>query len=309
MKKLYALLFLFTAWNAFAQSVVISTVVDGTLGANGCTGTNGSSSPKITELYVSGTVDFTNYRFQTESNGAADASLISWNSGLDLTPLGSITDAFVYLVVSSGDDGTQTFNEMYPAITLPTGLAVGSIPNGNGNDSYRIAIYDAATGGNLLSVIDQFGNPLDIPAGSGDYSAVWAYQDSYAKRNNGVGPNGGDFQSSAFIYGGNGLFADPNNDCAFISNAIGLGSYQLANKPFAVEAFKVYPNPVSNGLLYINSGNNNVKQVAVFDLLGKPLLKTTVTDQPLDVTKLNSGMYLLQVTENGRTATKKIVVR
>jgi hypothetical protein len=100
MKKLYTLSILLIAATSFAQSVVISRVVDGTLPSDGCAGASGTSSPKITELYVSGTVDFTNYSLQTESNGAADAGAISWNSGLDLTPLGTVSNAYIHLVVT-----------------------------------------------------------------------------------------------------------------------------------------------------------------------------------------------------------------
>ena len=174
MKKLYTLSILLLSVVSFGQSVVITRVVDGTLSGAGCAGTTGSSSPKITELYVSGTVDFTNHRIQTESNGAADASAISWSSGLDLTPVGIVTDAFVYLVAPAGTDGTTTFNEMYPSIVLPTGLTAGNIPNGNGNDAYRIVLTDGALPTPaVLSVIDQFGNPLDLPVN--DYVTLKIY--------------------------------------------------------------------------------------------------------------------------------------
>lgn len=306
MKKLYTLSFLFISAVTFAQSVVISRVVDGTLPSDGCAGATGTSSPKITELYVSGTIDFTNYRLQTESNGAADASAISWNSGLDLTPLGTVSNAYIHLVVTP----TTTFNEMYPAIVLPTGLAGGNIPNGNGNDAYRIVITDGATPTPaVLSVVDQFGNPLDIPGGSADYSAAWAYQDSYAKRNDGVGPNGGVFVNSSFTYGGLAAFVAPNNNCGFISNAISLGTFALAKQNFDIAGLKVYPNPVTAGNLFVTSDSNDAKQVTIFDVLGKPVVKTTVTNQPINVAALSSGVYMVKISEAGKTATRKLVIR
>jgi hypothetical protein len=306
MKKLYTLSILLISAITFGQSVVITSVIDGTLPSDGCAGASGTSSPKVTELYVSGTINFTNYRLQTESNGAADASLISWSSGLDLTPLGSVTNSFVYLVVTP----TTTFNEMYPAIVLPTGLTAGNIPNGNGNDAYRIVITDGAVPTPaVLSVVDQFGNPLDIPTGSADYSAAWAYQDSYAKRVNGVGPNGGTFVNSSFTYGGNAAFVAPNNNCAFIAATANLGSFTLANKEFAIAGLKVYPNPVVNGNLYITSDSNEAKQVTVYDVLGKQVVKATVTDQPVNVSALNSGIYMVKITEEGKTATRKLVIQ
>jgi len=306
MKKLYTLSILFISAVTFAQSVVISRVVDGTLPSDGCAGATGTSSPKIVELYVSGTLDFTNYRIQTESNGAADATAISWNSGLDLTPLGTVSNAYVHLVVTP----TTTFNEMYPAIVLPTGLTTGNIPNGNGNDAYRIVITDGAVPTPVvLSVVDQFGNPLDIPGGSADYTAAWAYQDSYAKRNDGVGANGGTFVNSSFTYGGNAAFVAPNNNCGFISNAISLGTFTLAKQNFDIAGLKVYPNPVTNGNLFITSDSNDVKSVTIFDVLGKQVVKTTVTNQPVNVAALNSGVYMVKITEAGKTATRKLVIK
>jgi hypothetical protein len=303
MKKIYTFSILFISAIAFGQSVVITTIVDGTLGPDGCASTNGTSSPKIAEMYVSGTVDFTNYRFQIESNGAADASLISWSAGLDLTPLGTVTNSFVYLVGL----GATTFNEMYPSIVLPA-FSAASV-NGNGNDAYRIAITDGAMMPETLSVVDQFGDPLDIPTGSADYSAIWAYQDSFAKRNDGVAANGGAFVSSSFTYGGNGAFVNPNNNCAFLVSAINLGSFVLANKTFAVSGMKVYPNPVVDGNLYISSDSSNAKQLTVYDVAGRVALKTTATDQPVNVSGLSSGIYLAHIAENGKTTITKLVIR
>ena len=304
MKKLYFIAIALVSTFSFAQSVVITTIVDGTLPSDGCSGTTGTSSPKIVEMYVTGTVDFTNYRFQSESNGAADASAIAWNGGLDLTPLGSVTDNFVYLVAPA----TTTFNEMYPSITLNAGLSPTNIPNGNGNDAYRIAIYDAPTAGNLITIVDQFGNPLDIANGD-DYAAAWAYQDSYAKRNNGVGPNGGIFDVSSFTYGGINYFDAPNNQCAFVQGAINLGSFQLGVSQNSISGLSVYPNPVTNGNLYITSSSNTSKAVVIYDVLGKMVAKATVTNQPINVSNLNGGVYIVKITEDGKTATRKLVIR
>jgi hypothetical protein len=307
MKKLYTLSILLISAVTFAQSVVITRVVDGTLPSDGCAGTAGTSNPKIVELYVSGTVDFTNYRIQTESNGAADLAAISWNSGLDLTPLGTLTNTFTYLVVGPV---TTTFNEMFPSITLPTGLANGNIPNGNGNDAYRVVITDGATPTPaVVTVVDQFGNPLDLPGGSADYSAAWCYRDSYAKRNNGVPANGGNFVASTFTYGGNDAFIAPNNNCAFIANAIGLGAFTLAKQDFDIAGLKVYPNPVTGGNLFITSDSNDAKQVTIFDVLGKQVVKTTVTNQPVNVASLSSGIYMVKISEAGKTATRKLVIK
>lgn len=310
MKKLYTLSVLLLSAFGFSQSIVITKIVDGTLPSDGCSGASGSSNPKIVEMYVSGTIDLTNYRFQTESNGAVDSSAISWNGGFDMTPFGTQTNTFLYLVVGAGTPATaQTFSEMYPALTGSNVIISTGAPNGNGNDAYRIAIYDAPTAGNLISVVDQFGNPLDIPGGSNDYTAAWAYQDSYASRNNGVGPNGGNFVNSSFTYGGNAAFVTPNNNCAFIISTLNLGSYSLGINQNAIAGLKVYPNPVSNGTLYIETAANTEKTVVIYDVLGKKVLQANTSDNAIHVNNLRTGVYLVKITEEGKTATRKLVIK
>lgn len=310
MKKLYILLFSALTSFVYSQSVVITRVVDGTLGSGGCTSsTTGSSSPKIVEMYVSGTLDLTNYRFQTESNGAVDAAAISWSSGFDLTVFGSRTNTFLYLVVGAGSPATSPiFTEMYPSLTGTNVIISTNAPNGNGNDAYRIAIYDAPTAGNLLSVVDQFGNPLDLLGGTNDYSASWCYQDSYASRNNGVPANGGTFLTNTFTYGGNAAFVAPNNTCEFISTAINLGSFTLSNETFnVIEGLKMYPNPAKNNLFIETALNSNIN-VAIVDMLGKEILNTKAVNNSVNVANLQTGIYIVNITEEGKTESRKLVI-
>jgi len=77
----------------------------------------------------------------------------------------------------------------------------------------------------------------------------------------------------------------------------------------AIAGLKVYPNPVTNGNLFITSDSGEAKQVIVYDVLGKQVVKTTVTNQPINVSNLNSGVYMVKITEEGRTATRKLVIK
>lgn len=309
MKKLYTLSFLLLASVMFGQSVVITRVVDGTLPSDGCDGSSGSSNPKVVELYVSGTVDLSYYRVQTESNGAVDEASISWSSGTYLNDLGTVTDDFVYLVYNSSE---TTFTEMWPGIVDHV-LISANAPNGNGNDCLRVVEYSMPSpDGELVSVIDQFGNPLQIVDGSGDYSAVWAYNDSYAARVDNTAANGGFFDSTTFTYGGSANFAAPNNNCAYIINAVELGTYVAGTNSLAqnsIDGLKIYPNPLSGNILNITSNNNAAKNVAIFDVLGKNVINTVVTNGTLNASALSAGVYVVKITEEGKTATRKLVVK
>jgi len=83
----------------------------------------------------------------------------------------------------------------------------------------------------------------------------------------------------------------------------------LANDSFSqIAGLKVYPNPVNNGKLFITSDSLQDKQVVIFDMLGKQALAATVSgNEAVNISELNSGAYLVKVTENGITETRKCI--
>ena len=87
------------------------------------------------------------------------------------------------------------------------------------------------------------------------------------------------------------------------------------NAPFLVkESFNeitglsIYPNPVKNGIFFINTDTNAERIITVFDVLGKQVLNTKTSENAINVSSLNSGIYMIQITEEGKTATKKLVI-
>jgi len=87
-----------------------------------------------------------------------------------------------------------------------------------------------------------------------------------------------------------------------------LNSCVLSVNQNAISGLKVYPNPVINGTLFIDTDSNSVKAVSIFDVLGKQVVKTT-TEQTVNVSNLKGGVYIVKITEDGKTATRKLVIR
>ena len=75
------------------------------------------------------------------------------------------------------------------------------------------------------------------------------------------------------------------------------------------DIFSVYPNPVTSGYVNISSPSNGEKNIAVYDILGKQVMNTTITSDRLNVSQLNSGIYMLNISENGISSTKKLVIK
>jgi len=76
----------------------------------------------------------------------------------------------------------------------------------------------------------------------------------------------------------------------------------------AIAGLSIFPNPVKNGVFYINTDANAERTVTVFDVLGKQVLNTTTSQSAINVSGLNAGVYMVKVTEEGNTATRKLVI-
>jgi hypothetical protein len=83
----------------------------------------------------------------------------------------------------------------------------------------------------------------------------------------------------------------------------------LGNSQNTITGLKMYPNPVSNGTLFIETTANAEKTVIVYDVLGKQVLSTKTSDNAVNVSSLHTGVYIVNITEEGKTATRKLVIR
>ncbi|HLV39448.1 T9SS type A sorting domain-containing protein [Xanthomarina sp.] len=73
--------------------------------------------------------------------------------------------------------------------------------------------------------------------------------------------------------------------------------------------FSVFPNPVTNGYVNITSKSNEAINVTVFDILGKQVLSNSVNNNRLNVSKLTAGVYIMNMSQNGKITTKKLVIK
>lgn len=77
----------------------------------------------------------------------------------------------------------------------------------------------------------------------------------------------------------------------------------------SIEGLSFYPNPVSNGKLYITSKLALDKEITIYDVLGKVVLQTTITSKELNVSSLTAGIYMIKIKEGEATATRKLVIK
>lgn len=93
----------------------------------------------------------------------------------------------------------------------------------------------------------------------------------------------------------------------FLFVSVSYGQDAKANG--SIDGFKLYPNPVTNGKVYINTSQNAPKQILIFDVLGTQVLKTTILGPELNLSDLDAGVYVLRVYEHNKVATRKLIIK
>jgi hypothetical protein len=76
----------------------------------------------------------------------------------------------------------------------------------------------------------------------------------------------------------------------------------------AIAGLKIYPNPSKNGVVFIETATNAERTIAFYNVLGKQVLNTTTSESAVNVSNLQQGVYIVKITEEGKTATRKVVI-
>lgn len=283
MKKYYLniVLLLFTTIS-FAQQPIITAIVDGD-----CSGGN----PKLLEIYANGTVDFTLYSLENQTN----ANTGSWAGTFDLSGFGTVTDGFVYVVTTGS--ATALASE-FPSMASSPQLTSGVI-NLNGDD--RIRLIETAT----ATVIDQYG-VTDVRG----TNETWNYADSFAKRVSGTGPDAG-FTESNWSIGGNraldGLGTCQGGADTFETLIGGIATYSAT----AITTPTITVSGALTGLDYFeNNGPSNEGSINVSGINLTTGITATATDFEMSLTSGGSFVSSLNIPQTGGTvANTSVYVR
>ena len=72
---------------------------------------------------------------------------------------------------------------------------------------------------------------------------------------------------------------------------------------------RIHPNPAPGPTVAIVTDSDDPKVVQVFDVFGKAILRQRLKGDVLDIRSLIPGVYMIRVTQKGRSTTKKLIVR
>ena len=87
----------------------------------------------------------------------------------------------------------------------------------------------------------------------------------------------------------------------------GAATLGLVNN--SISKLSIYPNPVTNGELFISSTSNLEKEVIIYTTLGQKVLQDKTVSEAINVSTLTPGTYFVKITEAGLTTTKKLIIK
>jgi hypothetical protein len=275
MKKLYFLLFTFLITvGSFGQDLILTGVFDGPL-------TGGV--PKVIELYVKNDIpDLSIYGVESANNGGAAA-------GAEFTFPVEAKSAGTYIYIASEQPMFNAYFGFDPTY-------VNNVANNNGDDA--VILYKN-------SVIEDVLGEVGVD-GTGTF---WDSVDGWIYRMNDTGPNTTFTQSEWTFSGIDATDTCTTNGACGSVYPIGTFSNTLSTKDNQIEGFSFSPNPTSLGYIKITSKSQTAMKVGVYDILGKQIITTTVTNNRLDVSSLTPGIYVMKVSQDNASTTKKLVIK
>ena len=190
----------------------------------------------------------------------------------------------------------------FPASTIiPANNMLVVFGGGSPTGSFGGSIVQTASEGELN--LNNGGDVITIENPSGDVILIYSSSDT--------GINHGSNQSvtrSPDFTGGFVLHTDANAALLF-SPGLLIDGNTLSINTFTNDELSISPNPVKNGIINIKSSISRVKKIELYDITGRIVKQQILNSETLYIQTLNSGVYLLKVSIEGKTATTKLLIQ
>jgi chitodextrinase len=229
----------------------------------------GSSFNKALEIAnnTGNPVDLSIYTVKKQTNGAG-----SWSTGLALS--GSLSNGAKFVIVHSSialacyNTASANISTAANEMTFNGNDAVGLFKNGVLIDI--IGTFNGGTANFAIDVTIKRKSTVTSPNATFNLASEW---DSY-----------------------------PIDSCG------DLGSRNANNakgSTITVNDIKMYPNPIKGDVLNITSADNS--NYRIINTLGQEIAKGKIENGIISVSSINKGVYLLEISSNGKPITKRFI--
>lgn len=221
-------------------------------------------------------------------------------------------------VTSAGNDGNPgDFGYVATPADAPGSFTIGAVTSSgspSGFSSYGPTVDgrikpDVVALGSSAAVVDQFGNvttssgtSFSSPIMAGAVASLWS---AFPHMKNDVITQAIRESASKYTNPTDKLgYGIPNFEEALNSLLLLSVEDQMQDNYFAL-----YPNPVSTQINISFPKNSENAEFTLFNVLGERILQTRITsmNNSVDVSGLNSGMYIASITSNNKTTSYKII--
>jgi endonuclease I/chitodextrinase len=236
----------------------------------------GSGNNKAIEIanVTGNTIDLSLYNLRRQGNGSG-----AWSARFDLT--GMLVSGDVVVIINGSASDATILAQADITVENNSSTNFGEPVNFNGNDP--VGLFKDETLIDIIGVFD---------GGSGNFA-----QNTTLRRKSTVSePNTAfDLTNEWDSFGENNV------------DDLGMHTTTLSTSNFDWTSLSVYPNPTS--LNYIFVRNNEDVKVEVYTVLGKKLIQKIIepSNSQLDISTLSKGIYLLKISNNGNSTTRKII--
>lgn len=318
MKKIYTIILFFISFTFYAQTNLI-------LNGNGDEYTSNTSdnadawdmTPNSTVVDNTGATISSPYK-ALWNNSTLDTYLRdTYNSGNDVDEQpGSASDG-------TYDGSTKTrslklYGDGSPAVSASTRRLYQKISVEVG-EQYTFSMDSRSEAVNIPSEVFMLNEEITTEAGL-ENGAADSRVDHYLKITNDYNSSKGSandntFTNSTFTFTAStttvviyvrALLANSSTTEVFYDNISLVKGTTASINDVSVLDVKVYPNPTT-GLANIST-NENIKSIAVYDMVGRIVLETQSNLETVAVSSFPKGMYLLQLNFEKSQLTKKLIV-
>lgn len=75
-----------------------------------------------------------------------------------------------------------------------------------------------------------------------------------------------------------------------------------------INGFVIYPNPVKDGKVYVQTTSTSTKNIRISDIAGKIVFTAQTENKELNIHRLPTGVYIIKVEQDGMTSIQKLIV-
>ena len=276
--------------------------------------TNANSGDAIT--VSSGNLNYSGF------TSSGNSITFSGSGAESLTPFTSTTTGTIFasFIVSVTDIANITAD---PSVTYFAGLTDGSTGGYNARlffnrvgTQYQLGFDSASTTTNYDATLRNVGDVVFVVMGY-DFNTntlnAWINPDltTFSETTPAtltVTPTTAPTAFGGFIFRQDAAATTPT----IVADELRIGttvSQLLAVSQNAIKGLAVYPNPATHGVLFVETAANAERTIAIYDVLGKNVLNTTTSSSEVNISTLKGGVYIVKITEEGKTATRKLIIK